>query len=74
MEKEFDQVCKHLCGILYQLYTGFSEENKEILQTIYNYDAQAVWFLKDYDYVIIIKGSWPETKYISFKFTNKFKK
>lgn len=73
-QKEFDNACRKLCGVLYQLHTGYAEEDTGVYRTSYNYDADAVWFLSKHGYVMVSDGEWPRTKYLSFSFTDKFKK
>ena len=72
--KEIDKACIHLCEVLDQLYNGYAEEESNTMRTQYNYDASAVWFLKEKGYVDILKGEWPKTKFISFIFTDKYLK
>lgn len=73
-EAYLDQACQKLCGVLYQLYTGYAEEDAGVYRTSFNYDADAVWFLKEHGYVTVSDGEWPRTKYLSFSFMDKFKR
>ena len=63
--------CQHLCNVLYQLYAGYAEEDTGVYRTSYNADAVAVKFLAGCGYVEILEGKYL-SKYISFKFTDKF--
>ena len=59
-----------LCGVIGQVY-GINNHNVKH-KTLYNSDAHAVWFLAIHGYTEIIKGAWPATKFIEFKFTDKY--
>lgn len=67
-----NEACQHLCNVLYQLHAGYAEEDSGIYRTSYNSDAVAVKFLNHYGYAEITDKDHPLTKYISFKFTDKF--
>lgn len=70
-EKIVSNLCNALCGVLDQSYSCMSEEDKGEYRTTYNYDAIAVDLLEKHGYVEIIDGKWPQTKYLTFKFTKK---
>lgn len=59
-----------LCDVIDQAYGIHNNDIKH--KTSYNSDAHAVWFLAMHGYTEIIKGAWPATKYIEFKFTDKY--
>lgn len=69
--KDREDLCNALCGVLDQSYSCMSEEDKGEYRTTYNYDAIAVDLLEKHGYVEIIDGKWPQTKYLTFKFTKK---
>ena len=69
--KEREEFCNALCGVLDQSYAGSSEEDTGVYRTQYNYDAVAVDLLQKHGYVEILDGNWPQTKYLTFKFTEK---
>lgn len=73
-EAWLDKACQKLCGVLDQLHSGYAEEDTGVYRTSYNFDADAVWFLKEHGYVTVSDGEWPRTKYLSFSFTDKFRK
>lgn len=61
-----------LCDVIDQIYGVFVDEKRPVYKTSYNSDAHAVWFLAIHGYTEIIKGAWPATKFIEFKFTDKY--
>jgi hypothetical protein len=71
--EEMSDLCNALCGVLDQSYSGMSEEDNGEYRTTYNYDAAAVDLLHKHGYVEILEGTWPQTKYLTFKFTEKRK-
>jgi len=71
LEIELEETCNSLCGVLDQSYAGFSEDDTGIYRTQYNYDAAAVDLLEKHGYVEILEGEWPQTKHLTFKFTDK---
>lgn len=60
-----------LCEVVDQNFWKIDNTEK-LYKTSYNADAHAVWFLAKHGYTEIIKGAWPATKYIEFKFTDKY--
>ena len=64
-------LCNALCGVLEQSYSCMSEEDKNEYRTTYNADALAVDLLARHGYVEITDGRWPQTKYLTFKFTDR---
>lgn len=66
-----EQLKYHLISVLEQLC--YDIENDEIFHTHYNADAYAAWYLSELGYIKIIKGSWPQTKFLDFEFTEKAK-
>jgi len=61
-----------LCGVIDQFHGVFVDDKRPVYKTQYNADAHAVWFLAIHGYTEIIKGAWPATKFIEFKFTDKY--
>ena len=67
-EREY-MLAYHLISMLYQLH-GYMNDT-EVYKTSYNADAKAVWYLKDLSYVDVIQGTWPNTKFLTYMFTEK---
>jgi hypothetical protein len=72
IEAEISDLCNALCGVLDQ-GLGSKFDGSGEYRTIYNHDAIAVDLLEKHGYVEITDGKWPQTKYLTFKFTEKRK-
>lgn len=69
--RTISDLCNALCGVIEQSYSCMSKENKGEYRTTYNADALAVDLLEKHGYTRITDGKWPQTKYLTFKFTDK---
>ena len=71
VSKDLDKALYILCSVIDQNLWKIDNTEK-LYKTSYNSDAHAVWFLAKHGYTEIIEGAWPATKYIEFKFTDKY--
>ena len=71
VSKDLDKALYLLCSVIDQNFWKIDNTEK-LYKTSYNTDAHAVWFLAIHGYTEIIEGAWPATKYIEFKFTDKY--
>lgn len=70
-DTEIKRLAYHLLWMLCQYRCG--EENMYEGQTSYNSDAFAVQDLSKFGYIELLDGSFPDTKFIEFRITDKGK-